>query len=146
MGLKDLPVQPSVMGSDLVATAYTTELKEVTTPDALKAFVERWKALYMLTRERKIDKKGKDAKRFRISFKNLKRMIVGDFNATEALECIAAGRGGACKHSSQYSCAGMHILCPLILVQMLQIADHFGVTVDIAMIQAFGGMGALDER
>lgn len=144
MGLKDLPVKPSLSGDDIVATAYTTELKEVTTPEALKAFVERWKPLYMLTREKKINKKGKDAKRYRVSMNNLKRMIVGDFDAEEALKCVAECRKGPCKHATQYSCPGMHILCPVIFVQLLQVADHFGVTMDIAMIQAFGGVGVVD--
>lgn len=144
MTLKDLPVQPDPNGGELVKTAYVTELKAVASPEQLWEFAKRWRPLYLLTWKEKIDKKAKDAKRFRISQKNMQALISGTWDPRVAFECVQAGRTGVCKHARMYSCPGMHISVPIVLLQTDFVAKRYGVPSDIALIQLHGGMGRLE--
>ena len=144
MSLKDLPVQPG-MTTDAVRDAYTAELKAVTTPKELWDFAMRWRPLYLMTPKRRINKKEKDAKRFRITQKNMQSLISMDWDPTVALACIQASREGVCKHAKQYSCPGTHILVPEILLHAEFIGQKFGVATDLALIQMNGGLEALER-
>lgn len=144
MGLKDLPVRPTPI-TDNVRDAYTTELKAVTTPKELWDFAMRWRPLYLMTRKQKIDKKAKDAKRFRITQKNMQALISMSWDPKTALECIQVSREGVCKHARMYSCPGMHIMVPEILLHAEWASKKFGVTTDLALIQMNGGLEALEK-
>lgn len=145
MNLKMLPVAPSTNGGENVKAAYVAELQAVTYPESLWEFVKRWLPLYVMTRKTKIDKKGKDAKRFRMTQNSLQSLIDGTWDPKAALVCIEAGKTGLCKHAKQFSCAGMHISAPLALLHADFVAEKYGVTTDIALIQINGGFGALSE-
>jgi hypothetical protein len=144
MSLKDLPVQPTYT-EDHVRETYVKELSEVTTPEQLWAFATRWRPLYLLTPKRRIDKKKKDAKRFRITQKNMQSLISMNWDPKTALECIQVSREGHCKHAEQYSCPGLHIMVPEVLLHAQFVGQHFGVSTDLALIQMSGGMGALER-
>jgi hypothetical protein len=141
--LKDLPVRPTLTG-DEVRGGYVAELKAVTTPAELWAFAMRWRPLFLLTRKRKIDRKAKDAKRFRLTQKNMQALISMDWKPEGVFECVQSSREGVCKHASQFSCVGMHILLPEILLQADFVAKHYGVGSDLALIQMNGGQERLD--
>lgn len=136
------------MTGEEVSKAYTTEILEVRSPEQLKVFTERWRPLYLLTRKQKIDKKAKDAKRFRITQNNMQELINGTYNPTVAWECIVVARttNGVCKHASQYSCPGMHILVPMVLMEADFVSQKYGVPPDLALIQMHGGLEALESR
>ena len=125
-------------------TAYLSELQRVTSPEQLWEFAKRWRPLYLLTRKEKIDKKAKDAKRFRISQNNMQALISGTWDPRVAFECVQAGKTGVCKHAKMYSCPGMHIMVPLVLMHVDFVADKYDVPTDIALIQLGGGMGKLE--
>ncbi len=145
MSLRNLPVTPGADGEDgRVKEAYTSELKAVTSPEQLWEFAKRWRPLYLMTRKKKIDKKAKDAKRFRISQNNMQALINGTWDPRVAFQCIQEGRTGICKHARMYACPGSHILAPLILMYASFIAKEYGVSTDIALIQLGGGMGKLE--
>jgi len=144
MSLKDLPVLPGMI-TDNVSETYATELKAVTTPEQLWEFAKRWRPLYLLTKKQKINKKAKDAKRFRVSQNNMQNLISGAWDPKEALECVQVGRTGICKHARQYSCPGMHILVPEVLLLADAIGEKYGVTTDLALIQMNGGLEALER-
>jgi hypothetical protein len=143
MSLKELPVVPELT-SDNVRTAYASELAAVATPEQLWEFAKRWRPLYLLSRKQKIDKKAKDAKRFRITQNNMQRLISMDWKPSEALECIRVSRAGPCKHATQFSCVGAHIILPPVLLMAELISQKYGVTTDLALIQMSGGLERLD--
>jgi hypothetical protein len=128
-----------------VKEAYIAELKEVTTPEQLWAFAMRWRPLYLMSRRDKIDKKEKDAKRFRITQKSMQSLIHMDWKAKEALECLQASRTGHCEHATQFSCVGMHIALPPVFLLAEFISSKYGVTTDLAIIQMGGGLEALER-
>lgn len=144
MSLRTLPVTPHIGGEE-VSKAYTTEILAVRSPEELRTFTERWRPLYMLTKKQKIDKKAKDAKRYRITQNNMQELINGTFNAVVAWECIVVARttNGVCKHATQFSCPGMHILVPMVLMEADYVATKYGVAPDLALIQMHGGLEAL---
>lgn len=144
MGLKDLPILPTLAGEE-VREGYAAELKAVTSPTLLWEFTMRWRPLYLLTRKRRIGKQEKNAKRFKITQKHMQNLISGTWNREEAFACIQASREGVCKHAQQYSCVGVHILIPEILLQADFVAKQFGVGSDLALIQMHGGLGALES-
>lgn len=141
--LNQLPVRPNP-ASNSVQETYIAELKAVTTPEQLSAFVLRWQSLYKMTRYRRIPKKEKDAKRYRVTQNNLKKLIVGDFDPAEALSCIQVSRDQTCRHAAQYSCVGLHIMVPTILLDAMLVAQEYVVPTDLALIQMCGGMGVLE--
>lgn len=145
MSLKDLPLSPSGDGEDVITPGYVAELAQVTSVQELLTFVDRWRPLLMMPRKFPINKKEKHAKRWRISQNNLQRLINGDFDPKEALSCIQLGRTSICRHSLQYSCPGMHLLAPEVLLQAMTIAKTYGVTPDLALIQMNGGLAALER-
>jgi hypothetical protein len=138
--LRALPVLPG-MTTDRVREAYLSELILVTTPEAIKAFAARWRPLYILAKKQKIDKKAKDAKRFRITENNFLKLLHGVFDAEEALACLLANRTAGCPHMNQYGCAGAHIILPTVFVQAEMVAKHYGVSTDLALVQMNGGWG-----
>lgn len=144
MSLKDLPIVPTFDG-DTVIPGYVEELSKVTTAQELVAFVDRWRPLFLLTRKFPIDKKEKHAKRWRISQNNLQHLINGTFDPNDALSCIQLGRTTICRHAQQYSCPGMHLLAPEVLLQVTAVAKTYGVGSDTALIQMNGGMEALER-
>jgi hypothetical protein len=143
MSLKELPVVPTI-DTDHVKEAYVSELAAVATPEQLWEFAKRWRPLYLLSRKEKIDKKAKDARRFRITQNNMQRLISMDWKPKEAFECIQASRTGPCKHVAQFSCVGAHIVLPPVLLMAHLIARKYGVTTDLALIQMSGGLERLD--
>jgi len=143
MSLKELPIRPTPITAN-VKEGYVKELEAVTTPEQLWEFAKRWRPLYLLTRKPKINKKAKDAKRFRVSQNNMQNLISGAWDPKEALECVQVGRTGICKHARQYSCPGMHILVPEVLLLADAIGEKYGVTSDLALIQMGGGLEKLE--
>lgn len=144
MGLIDLPVRPSYT-QDRIRDTYIAELQKVTTPEELTAFVTRWKPLFALTKKRPFDKKAKDARRYRITQNNFERLLAGDYDPKVALDCIRISRTNACQHARSFSCPGMHIAVPEILLLAGFVAKKFGVSTDLALIQMNGGVGRLME-
>jgi len=144
MGLKDLPLVPGCTANG-IQDAYVSELKLVTTPEQLRAFTIRWAPLYRMTSKVIIDKKEKNAQRFRISRNNLDRLIAGDYKAEVALECVLGSRGPTgCRHMRAFSCVGMHIVAPVVLIEAGGVARKYGVSTDLALIQMNGGLEALE--
>jgi len=145
MGLKDLPVKPDGMGaSDTVVTAYLEELGAVATPEQLWEFAKRWRPLYLMTPKPRIDKKAKNARRFRVTQNNMQSLLDGTWDPKTALQCLTISRTGNCAHATQFSCVGMHIAVPLILIHADFISEKFGVPKDMALIQLCGGLEALE--
>jgi hypothetical protein len=149
MSLSRLPVTPG-FDTDNVSDSYIAELRGVATPEELLAFTARWAPLYSLSRARPFDRKAKDAKRFRVTQKNQQRLLAGDFDAVEALECIKQSRkredreDNTCKHARMYSCVGMHIMTPSVLIDAFLVARRYGVSTDLALVQMHGGVAALE--
>lgn len=144
--LKDLPVRPGLTGN-VVQEAYVKELYEVKTPEELKKFVTRWLPLYNLHsgRDVEFDKRAKDAKRFRISMKNLNNLRAGNIDFVTALDCIQKCRTDpGCAHQPHFSCEGAHIILPLVMMRAHSQSEYWGVSTDIALIQANGGLEALE--
>jgi hypothetical protein len=75
----------------------------------------------------------------------MQKLISMDWKPKEALECIQACRTGPCKHSTQFSCVGMHIILPQVFLMMEFVSQTYGVTTDLALIQMGGGLEALER-
>ena len=144
MSLKELPVRPTPV-TDNVKEAYIKELAAVTTSYQLGEFAKRWRPLYLLSRKEKVNKKAKDAKRYRITQNNMQKLISGNWNPEVALKCIQDRRTGTCQHAHQYACPGMHILLPPVFLLAEFISDKYGVTTDLALIQMGGGLERLES-
>lgn len=138
--LRALPVLPG-MTTDRVRDAYVSELSAVTTPETLRAFVMRWRPLYVLAKKKKIDKKAKGAKRFKITESNFRKLLRGDYNAEEAFACLQKNRADGCPHMKQFGCVGSHVILPTVFVQVEMVSQHYGVSTDLALVQMNGGWG-----
>ena len=144
MSLKELPVVPTET-TDNVKEAYIKELAAVTTPTQLWEFAKRWRPLYLLSRKEKFDRKGKDAKRYRLTQKNMQKLISGDWDPVKALVCVNANKTGACGHLTQFGCVGAHIGFPPVFLIVELIAQKYGVATDLALIQLGGGLERLES-
>lgn len=136
MGLRDLPVVPT-LGGDVVRNAYISELLLVTTPEALQAFVTRWKGLYNLRRPWAGDSNG-------MTEECRRNVAEGRISAQQALDCIVKSREGACEHAPQFSCEGAHIVLPDIFLAAEMVSSQYDVGTDLALIQTNGGLEALE--
>jgi len=133
MGLRDFPV--SLESYECIET-YFNELKKINTPEELKAHTNRWKAIWTLKFERKEEKITEEEQ----------SVIDGTYDAVEALECVCQSfkPNNGCKHvDSGRSCAGMFIAMPVVVIFATMAANHYGVPVEVAMIQMCGGYGEL---
>jgi hypothetical protein len=144
--LSELPVTPTTGDpGNRVRAAYVTELAAVTSPDELRAFYKRWRPLFLMSRKYKIDKKTKGARRFRISQNNMQKLISGDWDPVAVFDCVQKGRAHpGCRHSKDYSCPGMHLLLPQILMLADALGDKYSVSSDLALIQLGGGLERLE--
>lgn len=145
MGLKDLPVRPTFT-SNLVRETYVKELAAVETPEQLKTFILRWQPLYRLTPKEKKAEGEKDAKRYRQTKNSFKKILKNEVDLSQALDCIQKSRKSACGHASSYSCPGMHLAAPTVLLYAAHVSDHFGVSEDLALIQLGGGIAAFEAK
>lgn len=144
MTLKDLPVQPDDRGGDVVAAAYVAERDCIATPAELRTFALRWKALYALSM-RPLNARTRRSRRRRWTEYRLRSLVGGNFDAEAAFACFQIMRtGSACLHARRYSCEAMDVMMPPALLQAHLLAEGFGVSSDIALIQANGGLGALE--
>ncbi len=144
MGLKDLPVLPTFV-EDKVRSAYVEELRKVETAQGLRDFHKRWVPLFQLRhRPIKFDKKEKDARRFRLTADKLNNVKTGNMDFDKTLACIKIMLGGGvCHHMHEFSCEGGHMVIPQVLLEAQGVAEYFGVSSDLALIQMNGGMAAL---
>lgn len=145
--LRDLPVRPTIT-QNLVRETYVEELLKVQSPEELLAFVKRWQPLFFLRRNRRpIDKKMKDAKRYRLTEKYFQQMRALEFSPERVLKCIARNRlpEEHCPHITMYSCEAAHLLVPQVLSDADAIAEKYGVGSDLVLIQQNGGMGVWEN-
>lgn len=141
MGLKDLPVRLTPI-TDNAQEAYVVELREVKTPKELLAFTKKWNPLYTL----KISPvEGNDPESTKKTRESEEMIIAGTYDAEKALECIQKNRKDICEHATSFSCPGMCILMPGILLQSSLISRKFGVSTDLALMQMTEGYGEYME-
>ncbi len=132
MSLRDLPVKPT-MTENHIRDTYIAERNAIQTEDDLRSFTKRWKAIWVLHSGRNLTNEEKS-------------IINGTYDATPSLKCLKIClQKDVCEHASTgVSCVGMHLSLPITLMMAEFISQHFGVTTDIAIIQANGGMGELE--
>ena len=134
MKIQDLPIRPDDSGGDEVFTNYIKERQVIQTIDDLKVFVARWKTVW-------------DSNTFQniIYSQEEQSLFDGTFDAKQALKClIDCTSTEGCEHSKTANmCAGIYIALPVVFLQIELLAEKYGVPHDIALIQMFGGFGAL---
>jgi len=130
--LTDLPVEPN---HDEMTCSYMSQVKQVNSVEALKAHVDKWKALWNLDVP-----PGMKVTQEELNLAN------GTFDAEAAFACVKRcyEPDGHCGHTSP-SCYGMHIVLPPVLLFAHLIGKEYGVPTDIAVIQMCGGYGALER-
>jgi len=105
---------------------YGDELKGIDNAKDLKAFVEKWKALWLIPVS--IDR----TSNMREKVGNLR------FNPTLALECIETSRKMMCKHAEKKElCPGGEIVLPSLLLKAWMAASVYGVPLGVAIHQLF---------
>lgn len=134
MKTKDLPIRPDDNGGNEVIDNYIRERKAIQTTDDLKAFVSRWKTLWEPDTFQNI-----------IYSQQEQSLFDGTFDAEQTLKCLKeCTNSEGCEHSkSAATCTGVYIALPVVLLQIDIMAERYGVPTDIALIQMFGGLGAL---
>lgn len=133
--LEKLPVE--VGCGDGVRETYVAELKAVDDGDALTAFVDRWKRIWLLPSVPPGVGDGENA------------LIAGDFDASAVLECVRANRTEECCEHVQRgeSCVSMDLVMPRVLAAAVLIANRFGVPFDVALIQMVrSALGSEEEK
>ena len=150
--LKDLPIVPDDSGLDRIGNIYTSERNKVRSQEDLRKFVKRWRAIWG------IRLRGNDKELTSEEF----QLIECSFDIEAAWNCLSIYRSKIhlrehrkkrirkkyqknqphCGHTRP-SCFGMHIMLPPNLLHAYLIGNHYGVSVDIALIQAAGGFGEL---
>lgn len=155
MGLKDLPVIPGMI-SETVQGTYVKDIHAVQDAAQLKTHAEKWMALFQLEIDSGRLAQIKDPHGWVRSGKTRRSytdIIEGKVNYEEAFQCLKKGRvpvgsavmeGEVCEHAPHFSCAGMHFALPLPLMNALFVAEKYGVTTDLALIQANGGLETLE--
>lgn len=135
--LRDLPIRPTFT-EDVIRENYVTELKEATDVPKLRAFLDRWNAIFRLNHQGRMDLE---------PYVKLGDKTYTDEELAEALECMKKCKKGACEHcvTGSHGCIGVNILVPPLLISAEIAGNHFGVSTDLAIIQMNGGMGELDD-
>jgi hypothetical protein len=106
------------------------------TEEDLSQFIIKWKIIYKLS---SFPKDQYEDKRSATSIDNLHNNTTVNLN--EILECIKIHRAQACcSHMTSYTCEGLHVSLPIVLLDALLIAKRFEVPPNIAFIQLLGGM------
>lgn len=134
--LKDLPVLPSTEGDEVMSKAYVSERRELQTAEALKEFIFRWREMYVLSKESSEGTKNLEL---------LQSLIDGTFDADIMFECMKAHKEGICSHIEKgEGCAATHISLPPALLLAHLASNKYEAPIDIAFIQLYGGLGALE--
>ena len=125
MELSDLPFELSDDG--LLLTKYLAERNEVSTPEALLAFTNRWKAVWCLERDPTTAEK--------------RSIVDGTYDPRDAWTCFVVLRlKGDCQHLVENtSCVGMHVVAPRLLLKASMLSKKFCVPFDVALGQMCGG-------
>jgi len=123
--LKDLPIEPSEEGNELIVKEYIKERDAITTIENIKDHVHRWRHLWNLK-----DNHGS----------NEDILYNEKFDPEEALSCLLKIRNaGECKHvGGDQSCCGTHISIPYVLMIATMVSRKYCVAADIALIQLYG--------
>lgn len=134
MKIKDLPIRPDDNGGDEVIDNYVKERQAIQTTDDLKAFVARWKTIW-------------EPATFQNAIYSQQEQSLFDstFDAEQTLKCLKeCTNSEGCEHRvSGVTCTGIYVALPVVLLQIEIMAKKYGVPTDIALIQMFGGFGAL---
>jgi len=116
-----------------IAGSYRKDLEEINAPHALTAFVEKWKAVWMLA------ERGKGKSRGRLDAKVARNR----FNKKMALQCIKTSydkfnKDGVCQHALKGKmCIGMSIALPYTLLRASIVASQYRVPIGIALHQLY---------
>jgi hypothetical protein len=132
--IRKLPPYPFRVSGDTMATEYIEGLKGLHTPEGLLEFTNRWSAIWTIN--------------FRnpgVLHPDAEPLVNGTYNPAEVLPALNALRveipeediRQTLRESSTHRVAA-HIMAPSALMEMLLLAQHFNVPVNMAWIQAAG--------
>lgn len=139
-------MQPSTDGDDLVAPAYVSERDQIGSSADLLAFTRRWRPLYEMSKCKQ-DTRSRRSCRYRRTARQYRLLLGSAYDADSVLTCLSALRmGEICEHSIRFSCVAMHLMAPVTLLEATLVAERFGVSTDIVLIQAHGGFKSLYEH
>jgi hypothetical protein len=138
--LHNLPVAPD---HDRVQRIYIEERDKIRTARHLLEFTRRWKPLFEMTKQFKSEDP-KEQKAINTTLKTCQQLIKGTYKSAAVLACLKKIRKEKpCGHGPKGSCCAMHIALPAPLLEAFHLAEHYGCPIDMALVQANGGMGAL---
>lgn len=109
-------------GGHSVLADYVSELKGVTTAEELRAFTTKWAQVWDIDYPARQEPLG-----------------LGEYDADEALACIAASREDVCKHAGDHEvtradfCTGMRIVMPETFLVTRLYAEKLGAPYNLVL-------------
>jgi len=133
--LFDLPVLPEhrdeAASTDIVQEAYLAELGALKSPADLKPFVQRWKNLWLLWNPREKDRE---------VLPEVQSLLYLDFDEEAVFKYlqIKTQEEPPLPYETDVNVRIMaHLALPLGLLDAFQVAKHYGVGTDLALVRLF---------